>query len=467
MKNFPLYKQEIEDGLSEVILKNTSLNSISLLEPCEAFQIEEKVLQGLKASHEDEESSFDLEFNKSILVSTVWNGNDDFFEALEVWAARYSAKNKPFNIEHESEVIIGHMIGSYPIDEKGNLIPDDVPADDLPNKFHIVSKNVIYKWWRSPEKRQEIAEMIAQIKEKDWFVSVECLFSSFDYALLDLQGNVKIIARNKETSFLTKHLRIYGGTGVYKDYKIGRVPRNLVFSGIGLVKKPANKESEFLTSKKYDFNLISSEKLVYLTDNHKGENMDEKLKLELEAKIEVLTKDLNEYKNSLKASEIKVADFDKVKSDLASSIKLLESANASIVDLNKLKEELEKKYTESVQAATKLADEVNVFKSEKVKLGRISLVSTKLSFDAEKAEKFVGNLSTLGDEQFNSHVESLAASVKVETPATTKTLEEIEKEKNKETPAPNLSLNHDNGVQNNTLQESIAKFVEAVRTRTK
>ena len=87
--------------------------------------------------------------------------------------------------------------------------------------------------------------IIAEIEEGKWFVSMECLFPAFDYALQTSEGETKIIERNEASAFLTKHLRAYGGEGTYENYRIGRLLRNLAFSGKGLVSKPANPRSIF------------------------------------------------------------------------------------------------------------------------------------------------------------------------------------------------------------------------------
>ena len=69
---------------------------------------------------------------------------------------------------------------------------------------------------------------------------MECYFKAFDYGLIDkTTGNYKVLARNDDTSYLTRHLRAYGGTGEHDNYKIGRVLRNITFSGKGFVDKPA------------------------------------------------------------------------------------------------------------------------------------------------------------------------------------------------------------------------------------
>src|SRR5690606_38589211 len=63
-------------------------------------------------------------------------------------------------------------------------------------------------------------------------------FSGFDYRV----GN-RIIARNDETVFLDKYLRANGGAGVFNGQEVGRVLRNIAFGGVGIVSRPANKDS--------------------------------------------------------------------------------------------------------------------------------------------------------------------------------------------------------------------------------
>lgn len=73
-------------------------------------------------------------------------------------------------------------------------------------------------------------------------------FNGFDYGITNkTTGEYKVLARNEETSYLTKHLKAYGGLGEHEDYKIGRVLRNITFSGKGFVDKPANPDSIIFT----------------------------------------------------------------------------------------------------------------------------------------------------------------------------------------------------------------------------
>lgn len=53
----------------------------------------------------------------------------------------------------------------------------------------------------------------------------------------------KVVARDEDTAFLTKHLRCYGGTGQYDGYSIARALKNITFHGNAFTKRPANPDS--------------------------------------------------------------------------------------------------------------------------------------------------------------------------------------------------------------------------------
>ena len=72
---------------------------------------------------------------------------------------------------------------------------------------------------------------------------MECLFGNFSYVLKGQDGLSRVIARDEKSSFLSKHLPQYGGTGTYAGHSVGRLLRNIIFSGKGLVRQPANPDS--------------------------------------------------------------------------------------------------------------------------------------------------------------------------------------------------------------------------------
>lgn len=239
-----IFKQELADGLEYKIASSASISYACMVEPCStSIQNNMKHIKSL-ASLDDS----DLYYVQSILVSTSWNKNDDIFDKTEVWAARNTPEDKPTNLEHDENTIIGHITANWPITVDGILIDENTPIENLPEKYHILTGSVIYKGFSGQDLRQRSEKLIAEIENGTKYVSMECFFKGFDYGVINkTTGEYKILARNEGTAYLTKYLKAYGGMGEHDDYKIGRVLRNITFSGKGYVDKPANPDSIIFT----------------------------------------------------------------------------------------------------------------------------------------------------------------------------------------------------------------------------
>ena len=137
----------------------------------------------------------------SVLVSAGWNKNDDVFSTQALWAARNTPVDKQFNYMHDESDIIGHITASAVMAEDGKIIAEETSDEDIPDKFDIITSSVIYKTWSDIETRMRVAELIQQIDEGQWSVSMECVFTDFDYALVTPKGQDKVLARTEESSF--------------------------------------------------------------------------------------------------------------------------------------------------------------------------------------------------------------------------------------------------------------------------
>lgn len=236
-----IFAAEIEDGLEHKIASSASITYASIAEPVEKSEEKQKIREIKSVACIDDS---DLYYVQSILVSSSWNKNDDIFDKAEVWKAKDTPEDKPTNLEHDESVIIGHITANWPISEDGSPIDMDTSYDYLPDKYHIVTGSVIYRGFSNPELRERAEKLIAEIESGNKFVSMECFFKGFDYGLINKStGAYKILPRNDKTAHLTKYLRSYGGAGEHEDYKIGRVLRDITFSGKGFVNKPANPDS--------------------------------------------------------------------------------------------------------------------------------------------------------------------------------------------------------------------------------
>ena len=457
MFEIPIFSSE--ESISALI-KSQSISSFCVpITESEIFEIPQHLTATLEKTEERE--NFDLHYLKSLLVSSVWNGNDDLFLPSELWLARNTAKHKPFNFEHECDDIIGHITNSYVIDDKGNKLGEDLPLDNLPDTLHIISQAVLYKYWSKEDKQKRMDKILGEIKEGKWFVSVECLFPTFDYALKASDGNMRLVARNEKTSFLTKYLRIYNGSGVYNGEKIGRVPRNFILSGKGLVAEPANKVSKIF-AKKYELSKNNLEMVYNLKEE--VNKMDEKLELEYKEKI----KKLEEAFTQLKAStdEIKNKEIQKQIEDSKAIVEAKEQEinvlKASAEKLNQEKLEAAKQVSELVAQKKEIEDKLMKIEADAKKNERLNVAKSKLGLNDDEAQNFTNSLNLLSDEAFNSFVDfqlkfSGKASQNKEKETIvpdTKSLETIEK---KNDVSLTVAKVEDNKVQE--LQLSVSKYL--------
>ena len=304
-----IYEAEKLDNLSDAL----TCVSVAMLCPIsivESFEIPEKVL----ASVSNRPIQKDLYYLNSILVSAGWNKNDDVFDVADLWAARETPIDKPFNYMHDDSDIIGHMISSAAMAEDGSMVTD-VP---LPERMDLVTSAVIYKTWSDPDQSSRVNSLISKIDEGNLAVSMECVFSNFDYAIIEPDGSQKVIARDENSAFLTKHLRAYGGTGSYEGYKVGRLLRDLYFSGKGLVDKPANPRSIILPKEADPFkpaNTFSTlaMEVVMPEDNSvlllEVESLKETLTAE-KATASTLATEVSGHKATISSLELKITELE-------------------------------------------------------------------------------------------------------------------------------------------------------------
>jgi hypothetical protein len=260
MNKIPIYKAEYGvEGLAEKIQSSASVMYYS---PATTHALSERSIATLQSAMADKKLAKlanDMYTTKSILVSTVWNLNDDIFLPEPTWAARNSPVHKPTNLGHNEHELVGNIIETWAINKEGGLIPDSSLIDDLPPTFHICDASVIWTAYSDDKLIERTEALINSIEAGSMYVSMECLFPNFDYATV-AGDSFNIIPRDKSTAFLTKHLRAYGGEGHYEGNKLGRVLRGFAFSGKGYVEEPGNPESIiFEEGHKFDFSKASLE----------------------------------------------------------------------------------------------------------------------------------------------------------------------------------------------------------------
>ena len=446
----PVFKAEQDAGLQHLIESNASIayqTPILLDQECHediACSIKEEAHKGggnyqtdpltaapnslpdfVKAAKDDD----DIYHVYSILVSTSWNKNDDVFDKDEVWASKDTPKYKPTNLEHDEKQIVGGIINNWAVDDNFNLIDENTDTNDLPDRYHILVSSVIYRQWQDPDYRHRVLDLIDKIEAGNKYVSMECMFRGFDYAVVAPDGKNHILIRNDETAFLTQHLRSYGGTGAYQDHQVGRLLRNITFSGKGFVDKPANPDSIiFDKNKTFEFNTasISSKSslfnlngVILKVDNPNILNTQESYDMS----NEILSDQIAELKASLesaqaentaltdKLAEANVEKYEqsiKEQSDLLTvRAEQIESLTSDLAASKSSIEELTSKF-EVINAShdTLVSYIADMDAAEKARSRQAALIAAGLS-DTEataKVEAFTG----LSDEQFEILVQTLA-----------------------------------------------------------
>ena len=373
-----IFKAEIKDGLGDKIKAN-SIAFCSEASPYTPTEIDINHSKNIKAIAENKDQ-VDLYYIKSILASVGWNKNDDVFDPVETWKAKSTPEDKQFNYMHDEKDIIGHITSCYASDAEGNILPDFNDMSQVPSVFDIVTGSVLYTSWSSPDLQKRMKQIIADIESgQTWHVSMECLFPAFDYALIDTVGSTKVVRRDESSAFLTKHLRAYGGKGEYNGYKIGRLLRNFSFSGVGLVKKPANPRSVILNNQKsINFNISKAEEIIMQDD------------------LEILKAELAEAKKTNEQMKEEAEKGMKVKSEIEASLADLQS------QLSQAQEALAAEKT----AKEKMLEEMNKMKKEKMMTKRKAELAEAGIAEAE-LEDTCAKFESLADEVFETVVAAI------------------------------------------------------------
>ena len=416
-----IYESEKNDGVDSAVVSNSSIAFCSHLLPnFDTNSLDSAITNGRLGC--GNLGIGDLFAVKNIYVTIGWNNNDDIFDKHETWAARKTLANKPFNMHHKPRDIIGHIIDSFGYTLDHNVVPDNVEQNELPNNFHLVTQSVIYRSvdQRDDDLKQEREKLIEEILAGEWYVSMECLFDDFDYGLRSSTGEHSIVKRGEDTAFLTKHLRVYGGSGIYGSAKIGRVLRNQHYIGKGLVKNPANPESVFLFGEGnvYPFvgQSLDQAKTSIVLDNYLqgDESMadNQELLTEYKSRVDDLEKDLanandrlhemgeQSVQAKLNAKDSTIAALQDKNTEHVDRITELE---ASLKELEGLRDAAVASKIEAEEKLAQAEEKIGVSEAEAMKISR---VSTLVDNGVEKveAEKVVDKFSDLDDEKFEDIV---------------------------------------------------------------
>lgn len=206
----------------------------------------------------------DMLFFSGIFVSSGENLNKAFFLPSELVKAHKTINNKALDIEHDETKIIGHIYSSAFVDRNKNKLDmaalQEMPAKEIENMdIDVMIAGIIYK--------SRFPELAEEVKNNKWKLSMETYFQDFDVKI----GNLILSKKEAEALGLASDNVLGQIARVLKKGKevakgeVARVLRNLLFSGCGLVKNPANPRSVILeTARKRESEDSSTELIVEL-----------------------------------------------------------------------------------------------------------------------------------------------------------------------------------------------------------
>ena len=401
---FKIYDKEFELGLAEKIEVDTCLAYTSSVLPFKPTEDDTAFAQKICANAVNRDN-WDLFFMSSVLASAGWNKNNDVFLAEEIHAARNSPVNKMLNFMHNENDIIGHMIASKVVDEKGDEVVNASDSHDA------IVNSVIYAKWEDEDNQERISNLISEIESGDWFVSMECRFKNFDYAVTAMSGEKHLIKRDEDSAFLSAHLIQYGGSGEYQGYKIGRALRNFTFSGVGIVDNPANERSiifndvisfasagceEIKNTELTETNPMSDQVIASLREDlAKAEARNEKLEANLdEMKAQAQEDARKKYESAIAGLKVDIEDKDSA----------ITNKDQELVEKDQVVADLQKKLQEVESSLASANKEIASAKAEAVASARKAQL-VEAGVPADEVDEVVKTWASADDAQFDNIVE--------------------------------------------------------------
>lgn len=183
----------------------------------------------------------DLQYMTAIFVSSGMNKNGAVFMGSELVKARKSIDSKAVDIEHEEQAIIGQITGSAFLKRDRTLIDAEKAAGEMSSEeldeleMDIGITAIIHK--------SRFPEIAKEIEEGQWMVSMEAYYRDYDIKVGD-----SIIPREKaeEMGFdklVGTVVELKDGDKEMGFHLVGRVLRDIIFAGVGIVQNPANPRS--------------------------------------------------------------------------------------------------------------------------------------------------------------------------------------------------------------------------------
>jgi len=367
----------------------------------------------------DTESNYDLlpvAFNAA--VANRVNKNGDVIDTETAVAIYKNFINKPINIEHNRDKVIGVILtaGFSEFGTDNPMTEEQVKASDEP--FNITLGGVIWKVANSA--LANVIENSADPTSEDYLrvsASWELGFSDFDIVALEgEEKNIKegiVISEDAEVDRIKDNLKSYGGTGKIDEntYIYRKVINNVVPLGIGLTETPAAdvegvavkaSEEELILNKNKNNSSQKEEKAVnnnkdikIMKINSMKDITDESLKvLEASAVSDFIQDEIKKAADQYEQEKTKVEDALQAQTEETKT--LAEEHEATKSDLEKIKAELEELQAEKAEREAQERFDT-----------RMSAMDEEYELTDQDREVIASDIKDLEDEDFSAYQEKM------------------------------------------------------------
>ncbi len=388
----------------------------------------------------------------NICVANRYNRNDDGIDGKTAKAIAASFVNKPINIEHDRNKIIG-IITNYAFTKFGSdeVVEEDEVNDDEP--FNIAIGGLI---WKGINKNvaQYLEECSDPSSPSYTEISASWELGFYDYSLATLNGSSRNLSDSEmlelsdaEVSVVEKNLISEKGSGKYKGKRLVRkLMGKCETYGIGFVEDPAAEVKGVCTNKTTEENKSSEASLnqsVENTDNNEenvstasfnisqedNSNVNKENNIIMD-KIKNVSEITDESLKQVKASTIR--DFIAEQLEAANKSWVSEKANLEtqsktekeqIATLNQANETLKKQLDEIQNQLKTVQEKEAVRQAQEVFSSRMNGLESKFGFSQEELTAIGSQVKEMSDESFDKYVKGLevllAAKNKKESTAST------------------------------------------------
>lgn len=241
-----MWKEESSSNLSTNLV-----GSIRVIKPEEMgkYGVTEKAVASAKKSLMPE--SFDAEKNIDVLpvvfnlaVVNKFNENDDGIKTSVAMDLVKQFVNKPINIEHMKDKIVGHIINASFSDKQPEYDYNDIEAyKDRKDPFYITAAGIIYRHI-FPALADKIIESSDSNNKNYQALSTSWEVGFRNYALAIGDGSMdevdELDEEDESYSDLRGNLKAYGGTGYSNKGRVRRIINGPAYAlGVGITESPA------------------------------------------------------------------------------------------------------------------------------------------------------------------------------------------------------------------------------------